>query len=240
MSLIRRPSRIGWASIGVAFGASSLAPVTATAQIDIRPRSAVFWITTAAGITGAALLDQRIRSTTLAHESGPLSTVADAGNALGTGRNLIAALLVTYVGARLLHHRALADDVLRASAGYAASNAIVGLLKPAVGRHRPDSTNDAWRFHPFSAAGAWHSLPSSHAVHAFSLAAGASVVSRRPWLGALAYTEASVVAWSRVYDDQHWASDVTASAALGIATAASTVRWLDRRFPPRQARATGR
>ena len=65
------------------------------------------------------------------------------------------------------------------SAGYAVSNAIVGVLKPVVGRHRPDSTNNAWRFDPFSAGGEWHSFPSSHAVHAFSLAAGAAIASKR-------------------------------------------------------------
>jgi membrane-associated phospholipid phosphatase len=58
------------------------------------------------------------------------------------------------------------------------------------------------------------------------------MTSRRPWLAALAYTEASIVAWSRVYDDQHWTSDVTASAVIGIATSATILDWLDRRFPP--------
>jgi membrane-associated phospholipid phosphatase len=109
------------------------------------------------------------------------------------------------------------------------------VLKPVAGRHRPDSTNDAWRFNAFSAAGSSHSFPSSHAVHAFSLAAGVAIASKRPWLGALAYTGASAVAWSRVYDDQHWTSDVTASAVIGIASAATTLDWLDRRIPTHRA-----
>jgi membrane-associated phospholipid phosphatase len=214
---------------GVAGGFAS--PRPAGAQLDVRPRSVVFWTATVVALGGAAILDERIRSTTLDHHTRVLTSLANAGNDLGTGRNLIGGLVVTYVGARLLHRRSLADGVLRVAAGYAVSNAIVGVLKPVVGRHRPDSTNDAWRFDAFSGAGASHSFPSSHAVHAFSLAAGAAVVSRRAWVGALAYPAAASVAWSRVYDDQHWTSDVTASAMIGVATAATTIHWLDRRFP---------
>lgn len=203
----------------------------AAAQLRLRPRSVGFWVAAASGLAAAAALDQRARSFTLAHPSGVARTFADAGNTLGTGRNIIAGLAVSYIGARLTHHRSAADAVLRISAGYAVSNAMVGLLKPVVGRHRPDSTNDAWRFDPFSSCGAWHSFPSSHAVHAFSLATGLAVETRPSWAGALGYTCATVVAWSRLYDDQHWASDVTASAIIGISTAATTTDWLDRRWP---------
>jgi membrane-associated phospholipid phosphatase len=77
-------------------------------------------------------------------------------------------------------------------------------------------------------------------VHAFSLAAGATVLSRSTWVGALGYTGASVVAWSRIYDDQHRASDVTASAVIGIATASTTIHWLDKRLPRHRAVAATR
>lgn len=162
-----------------------------------------------------------------------LTGLADAGSTMGTGRNLIAGLALTYVGARLAGRRSVADGVLRVAAGYAVANAIAGVAKPLVGRHRPDSTNDAWRFAPMTTSGSRHSLPSSHAVHAFSLAAGTMVVSSRPWMSAPLFAAAGVVAWSRVYDDQHWASDVTASAVIGVASAATTIRWLEHRYPRR-------
>jgi membrane-associated phospholipid phosphatase len=228
-----RPQCVTWAVVKIVVLALA-ATREAGAQFELRPKSAAFWTGAAVAIAGTSLLDEGIRSTTLAHQSGQLTTLADVGNALGTGRNIIIGLGLTYVVARVTHHRRTADEVLRVSAGYAVSNAIVGILKPVVGRHRPDSTNDAWRFQPFSSGGEWHSFPSSHAVHAFSIAAGAAIASKRSWVGALAYTGATVVAWSRVYDDQHWASDVTASAIIGVATAATTMKWLDRRFPPRR------
>jgi membrane-associated phospholipid phosphatase len=39
------------------------------------------------------------------------------------------------------------------------------------------------------------------------------------------------VAWSRLYDDQHWSSDVTTSAVIGVSTATTVMDWLDRRYP---------
>ncbi len=204
----------------------------AGAQSTIQPEGTRFWVTAGGAIAAAALLDERARTFWLDHHSSVASSLADAGDFAGTGRNIIAGLAVTYVVARITHHRRTADAVLRVSAGYAVSNVIVGVLKPVVGRHRPDSTNDAWRFKPFSTGGEWHSFPSSHAVHAFSIAAGAAIATRRPWVAALGYSAATVVAWSRVYDDEHWTSDVTTSAVIGMSAVATTMDWLDRRWPP--------
>ena len=203
----------------------------AHAQLTLRPEGTRFWVTAGGAIAAAAFLDETARTFWLDRHSTFASSLADAGNFAGTGRNIIAGLAVTYIVARVTHHRRAADAVLRISAGYAVSNVIVGVLKPVVGRHRPDSTNDAWRFKPFSTGGEWHSFPSSHAVHAFSIAAGAATVTRRSWVSALGYTGATVVAWSRVYDDQHWTSDVTTSAVIGMSAVATTMDWLDRRWP---------
>jgi membrane-associated phospholipid phosphatase len=203
----------------------------ARAQLSLQPQQGRFWGTAGGAIAAAALLDESARTFWLDRHSSFASSLADAGNFAGTGRNIIAGLAVTYIVTRITHHRRAADAVLRISAGYAVSNVIVGVLKPVVGRHRPDSTNDAWRFKPFSTEGEWHSFPSSHAVHAFSIAAGAAIATRRSWVSALGYTGATVVAWSRVYDDQHWTSDVTTSAIIGMSAVATTMDWLDRRWP---------
>lgn len=220
-----------------AMAVSALLVVTlgtnARAQLSLQPQQSRFWVTAGGALAVAALLDERARTFWLDRHSSFASSLADAGNFAGTGRNIIVGLAVTYLVTRVTHHRRAADAVLRIAAGYAVSNVIVGVLKPVVGRHRPDSTNDAWRFKPFSAEGEWHSFPSSHAVHAFSIAAGAAIATRRSWVSALGYTGATVVAWSRVYDDQHWSSDVTTSAIIGMSAVATTMDWLDRRWPPR-------
>ena len=62
-------------------------------------------------------------------------------------------------------------------------------------------------------------------------AAGAAIATRRSWVAGLGYSAATVVAWSRVYDDEHWTSDVTSSAVIGVSAVATTMDWLDRRWP---------
>ncbi|HST61860.1 MAG TPA: phosphatase PAP2 family protein, partial [Longimicrobium sp.] len=47
-----------------------------------------------------------------------------------------------------------------------------------------------------------------------------------------AYGGAAAVAWSRVYEDKHWASDVTAGAIIGIVAGRGTVRLLHRGGEP--------
>jgi membrane-associated phospholipid phosphatase len=183
----------------------------------------------AALVAGAALLDEPARDHALGHRGRTLDGVADVGNVLGTGRYLIAGMAVTYGAARLTRQPEWSRSVLHVAAAYVAGNAVVSALKPAVGRQRPYVTGHPDRFRPFRESGDWHAFPSAHAIHAFSLAAAVAEEAHRPWVSVLGYGAASVVAWSRVYVDQHWLSDVAGSGVLGIVAAKATVRWLHQR-----------
>ncbi len=75
------------------------------------------------------------------------------------------------------------------------------------------------------------SYPSNHATVAF---AAATTLSQElggmvPWF---AYPIATAVAWSRVYDDAHWASDVALGALVGIFSSRLVVRYGHRRGGP--------
>ena len=62
-------------------------------------------------------------------------------------------------------------------------------------------------------------MPSGHATIAFALATSLSDDIHRPWASVGLYGLATGVAWSRINDNRHWLTDVTAGALLGITSA---------------------
>jgi membrane-associated phospholipid phosphatase len=67
---------------------------------------------------------------------------------------------------------------------------------------------------------------SGHSALAFAFATSLSQEIHRTWATVGLYALATGTAWSRVYDDEHWTSDVLVGAAVGIASAKlATGRW---------------
>jgi membrane-associated phospholipid phosphatase len=56
---------------------------------------------------------------------------------------------------------------------------------------------------------------------------------------ALTYGTASLVGWSRVYDDRHWASDVVGGAVVSVAASRWTIHRLHDRAARRDSASTG-
>ena len=100
----------------------------------------------------------------------------------------------------------------------AATNLVVEGAKRAFFRVRPDGERKRSNA----------SFPSSHAANAFALAAVLARRWRRPapafWIWAAA------TAWSRVYLNRHFLSDIVVGAAIGLACTWLIVRWLGKRL----------
>ncbi len=109
--------------------------------------------------------------------------------------------------------------------GVGASLLAAGMISPALklalGRSRPSQTEEASSFHPFSGHS---SFPSGHTTESFALASVISGHTRSPRLKIAAYGIASLVGYSRVNDDAHFASDVLAGALIGTAVGRAVVR----------------
>lgn len=89
------------------------------------------------------------------------------------------------------------------------------LLKGGLGRGRPFNGEGPYRFRgPWQNDNAWMSLPSGHTIVAFSIASTLSATIDRPWATALLYGAATLTAVGRVYQNQHWGSDVLFAAVL--------------------------
>jgi membrane-associated phospholipid phosphatase len=104
----------------------------------------------------------------------------------------------------------------RITASLLLAGAVTTGIKYVVGRVRPSGSDNAYIFHPFTSDA---SFPSGHTTMAFALAASVSDEIRRTWATATLYSAAGLCAWSRIYNNEHWFSDVLAGAAVGITSA---------------------
>jgi membrane-associated phospholipid phosphatase len=182
------------------------------------------------GVALSAAVDPEMREWTLQRHSRSLDRFARLVNPLGTARTLVPAMAVTYGGALLTHHEALAAGVLTAAGAYAASDLVESVLKPIIGRERPHVEGNSHRFRPFNSSGDWHSLPSAHVAHVMAIAEVISLQTHSTALTSVCGTLVSLVAWDRIYEDQHWTSDVTATAVVSAMVSKATVRWIDSRL----------
>lgn len=93
------------------------------------------------------------------------------------------------------------------------ASVIVRIPKTLAGRDRPDVADDQFQFKgPFQG----NSFPSGHTTAVFSVASVIATQYRdTKWVPVAAYSVASLVGLSRIYDNKHWLSDVVAGAAIG-------------------------
>ena len=106
-------------------------------------------------------------------------------------------------------------------------------MKILVGRARPyvgTGPND-YEFGRGLSKGDYKSFPSGHAVAAFAAAAAVTSETSRHapdtrWIvGPIMYGGAALVGVSRMYNNQHWASDVIVGAGIGTLAGLKVVRY---------------
>ena len=101
------------------------------------------------------------------------------------------------------------------------------IIKHLTHRHRPyqDDPPDPWMWEgPFQGFD-YTSFPSGHATTAFAIATViATSYQETIWVPILCYSLATGAALSRVYDNQHWASDVLIGSAIGFGIGKLVVR----------------
>jgi len=190
-------------------------------------------------VAGTALLLPADRRIERAMQAGPIqhTTVlrdgADGLTALADPGTLILAG-GTYLGGLVTHHRRVAALGLHVGEALVIAGAISEGLKGIAGRARPiyDPTQPfSFRFGRGFSDDRVASFPSGEATLAFAAASAVTAETARwgsggtKWVGPISYGLATGVALSRLYKDQHWASDVVAGAGIGTLSGLLVVRW---------------
>jgi membrane-associated phospholipid phosphatase len=151
----------------------------------------------------------------------------------GSGPFLIGGSM--YAVGRLAHIPRMAELALHGTEAVVVGSTVAGVIKLVAGRHRPYFSNDA-NPHDFSLfrglkSDTAKSFPSGHATAAFSAAAAVVAETHEWWprstwyVAPLMFGGATAVGLSRMYDNQHWASDVVMGAAIGTFAGLKTVRF---------------
>ncbi len=183
------------------------------------------WVAGALTTLSVAPFDTQIESFIVNHRLRVVDDLAQPIGEAGSGRFIIPAIAAGVLLPRLVGANDLSNSSIDIGLGYLAASGLGGLLRVAIGRHRPDETDESMRFSPFRLAHEWHSLPSGHMVGVMSLATGISMEARSAPVTWAAYSLATVVGLQRIYKKKHWPSDVLAGSILGIAVGEATIHW---------------
>jgi membrane-associated phospholipid phosphatase len=136
---------------------------------------------------------------------------------------------------RLLKAPALADVTFHAAEAVVLGSVAAQLIRGPLGRTRPwaNDFTDQYEFHPFQGFTnfKYRAFPSIHTVSSFAVATVYTLETQRhapgaTWIVApVSFVIAAGPALARLYNGQHWASDLLAGAFLGTLAGAKVVRY---------------
>ena len=143
-----------------------------------------------------------------------------------------------YLAGRVSNNKKLASLGLHGTEALVIGEASAALLKTLVGRQRPYVTPrnaSSYQLMRGRESNAYRSFPSGHSVAAFAAAAAVTAETSRNdpsstwYVAPVMYGGAALVGISRMYNNQHWASDVLIGAGIGTFAGLKVVRFHDSR-----------
>lgn len=236
-------SRVSW-SVALTAALSVATTTIASAQRAPDDTNKTFFIRRDLVVSGVALVgvsalsafDKRIahwtQTPTVQGSSSRHQFVSDLTKINET--TITGAAILSYGIGRLAHSSTTADVALHTAEATILTSVISQTVRGPLGRERPSiSPDDQYRFD--FGKGFTHfdnrSFPSLHAAVGFAAATAISteIHERNPraswWVSPVAYTVAMVPGLTRMYLNQHWASDVAAGGFVGGLIGSRVVRY---------------
>jgi membrane-associated phospholipid phosphatase len=176
------------------------------------------------GIAAILPFDQKIANMTQGNQHDYYSVAVVGGRVYGEWYS-IGTVTAIFAGYGILAHdnsaKKIAIELFQAGVY---SEFITELLKIGIGRYRPYEDVGPFEFHPFNINNNTESAPSGHSTSAFALSTVMSRHAHSTVLKILAYVPACFTLFARIYQDDHWGSDVFFGSAVGLATGSWVVK----------------
>jgi membrane-associated phospholipid phosphatase len=162
-----------------------------------------------------------------------LSTAATGFRLLGDPGSFVTGTAIYLIG-RGERNRRVESLGLHSVEAILIADVLGGAIKLTVGRQRPFvdvKTPDNFQLWRGFKGDQWRSFPSGHTITAFAFASTVTRESQFWWphatwyVGTVFYGGASLVGLSRIFNNQHWASDVMAGAAIGTLVGIKVVKY---------------
>ncbi|SDK82264.1 PAP2 superfamily protein [Salinimicrobium catena] len=143
--------------------------------------------------------------------------LSDIGS-FGSPETLFALDGAVYLSGLLLKNEKLRHTGLLLVTSATASGLLLTFTKVLVGRARPLKGEGNHEFRPFSFKDDhYRSFPSGHALFAFSTAYAVGKQFKNPFVKAGIYSLGMIGPASRLWEGEHWLTDVAVSVVLGVA-----------------------
>jgi hypothetical protein len=182
------------------------------------------WMIAGVSIASLAIVgtqDERIDQAVSSRKTSRSESFAKAVTPFG--QEYAIAFTVATLGTGLVFKNAEIRDTGRDAleAELIAAGIVTPVLKKVFGRERPIEGSDGDEYQAFASGD--NSFPSGHATMAFALASVLSARSKGWIVPVISYSLAGSVAFARVHDRAHFASDVMAGALIGTLVGRSVV-----------------
>jgi membrane-associated phospholipid phosphatase len=174
------------------------------------------------------ILDEDIRDFVQDNQSDTGDDMANSMKVFGDGRYTLPPLGLLYVYGHYKKNKRALRTTLLGLESFIISGTFTQVIKFTGHRHRPGSEDSSHRWDGPGLSFSNLSFPSGHSQTTFSIATViAFEYNEYGFIPPLAYGIATLSALSRVYDNDHWTSDVFFGSALGYFTAKEIIRLHD-------------